>query len=100
MRLTKKQNNKLYPYIYSDIDDVFEGTPITKLGQYEDIEEELGIELLTLFKALKQQTVWTKYEDEIDLCDTCEYILLDDFIYFYWNSGKHLVFELKDYGKT
>lgn len=71
-----------------------------KLHDIEDIEEELGVDLATLFKALKQQNVWTKYENEIDLCDTCEYMLLDDFIYFYWNSGKHLVFELKDYGKT
>ena len=30
-----------------------DGEPITKLGQLEDIEEELGIDLITLFKALK-----------------------------------------------
>jgi len=53
MRLTKKQNTKLYPYIYSSIDDTFEGTPINKLGQLEDIEEEIGIDLVTFFKALK-----------------------------------------------
>lgn len=71
-----------------------------KLCKFEDIEEELGIELIALFKALKQQKVWTKYNNEIDLCDNCEYQLLESFIYFYWDNGKHLVFELKDYGKT
>ena len=32
-----------------------------KLGKYEDIEEELGIDLITLFKALKDG-VWTNQE--------------------------------------
>lgn len=54
MRLTKKQNNKLYPYIYSDIDDTFEGTPINKLGQLEDIEEELGIDLITYHRLMSK----------------------------------------------
>lgn len=53
MRLTKKQDKKNYPYVYSEIEDYFEGEPINKLGQLEDIEEELGIDLTTLFKALK-----------------------------------------------
>lgn len=71
-----------------------------KLGQLEDIEDELGIYLTTLFKALKQQKMWTKYNNELDLCEETEYRLLEDYIYFYWDNGKHLVFELKDYGKT
>ena len=29
-----------------------------KLGQLEDFEEELGIDLITLFKALKQETLF------------------------------------------
>ena len=29
-----------------------------KLGQLEDLEEELGIDLIALFKALKQKTIW------------------------------------------
>ncbi len=52
MRLTKKQNNKLYPYIYSGIDDIFQGTPINKLGRLEDIEDEFCIDLLILHKAI------------------------------------------------
>lgn len=52
-RLTRKDNRFKYgyqiPYDYSNYhQDVF-----VKLGQLEDIEEELGIDLITLFKALK-----------------------------------------------
>ena len=95
MRLTEKDKNGNY---YTTGENIGKAYP--KLGQLEDIEEELGIDLITLFKALKQQKVWTKYMNEIDFCDYCEYMLKEDFIYFYWDSGKHLVFELKDYGKT
>lgn len=69
------------------------------LEQYKKTEEELGIELLTLFKALNNGA-WTKFNNEISKCDECEYEMLDIYIYFYWNSGKHLVFLLSDYGKT
>ena len=49
-RLTKKTNQ-----IYIDANCGFSVTNdiIDKLGQLEDIEEELGIDLITLFKALK-----------------------------------------------
>lgn len=80
---------------------------IQKLGQYEDIEEELGIDLVTLIKVLdavlRKEYLWTKYNDK--LCATNDVFFGDEyngvlFIYFYWNNGKHLTFELKDYGKT
>ena len=38
---------------------------LNKLGQLEDIEEELGVDLITLFKALKQGYIYEKLEDEI-----------------------------------
>ena len=38
---------------------------LNKLGQLEDIEEELGIDLITLFKALKQGYIYVKLEDGI-----------------------------------
>lgn len=101
-RLTKKSNNEKSKYVYDNYIWLTEplNSIVGKLGQLEDIEEKLGIELNVLFKALKQQKVWTKYDNEIDVCDYCEYMLLEDFIYFYWDNGKHLAFELKDYGKT
>lgn len=55
-RLTKDLHNQYNDYWYrEDLDQVFDKEQIvlTKLGQYEDIEEELGIDLITLFKALK-----------------------------------------------
>lgn len=38
---------------------------IEKLAKLEDIEEEIGIDLITLFKALKQGYIYVKLEDEI-----------------------------------
>lgn len=38
---------------------------IEKLAKLEDIEEELGCDLITLFKALKQGYIYEKLEDEI-----------------------------------
>ena len=54
MRLTKKQDKKNYPYVYDSFEDYFEGEPINKLGKLEDVEEELGIDLITLSKILKR----------------------------------------------
>lgn len=78
-----------------------------KLGQLEDIEEELGIDLVTLLKVwnavLQKEYLWTKYDNELDQTDDIE--IGDDYngllyIYFYWYGGKHLTLYLKDYGKT
>lgn len=94
MRLTYKINDKEYAPCKNTGWKTFD-----KLGQLEDIEEELGIDLITLVKALKNGA-WTKFNNEISKCDECEYEMLDIYIYFYWNNGKHLVFLLSDYGKT
>ena len=37
----------------------------TKLGQLEDVEDELGIDLITLVKALKQETLFIKTDFDI-----------------------------------
>ena len=37
-----------------------ESKALTKLGQLEDIEEELGIDLITLFKVLEEKTAFYK----------------------------------------
>ena len=47
---------------------------LNKLGQLEDIEEELECDLITLFKALKQGYIYVKLEDgiikrEVDMLD-------------------------------
>lgn len=68
MRLTEKYDDNSgygvkedYAYeqhLYIDL-GAYENC-IHKLGQLEDIEEELGIDLVTLFKALKQDSIWVK----------------------------------------
>lgn len=46
-RLTKKVENN---YTLKEPEFIYEIT--NKLGRYEDIEEELGVELITLFKIM------------------------------------------------
>lgn len=60
-RLTKDLHNQYKDYWYrEDLEQVCDKEQIvlTKLGMLEDIEEELGIDLITLFKALKG--IWVK----------------------------------------
>ena len=38
---------------------------LNKLGQLEDIEDTVGIDLITLFKALKQETLFIKTDFDI-----------------------------------
>ena len=70
MRLTYKDENGYWHEdveIYSReqrIEKRIVKTPVgTKLGQLEDIEDELGIDLITLFKATKG--IWIKRKDKI-----------------------------------
>lgn len=63
MRLTEKLSEDLPIYFAKDGKDEDETNTksiIQKLGQLEDIEQELGIDLITLFKALKQGGVYVK----------------------------------------
>lgn len=109
MRLTKKE----IPYITSgsniiEIPDIAEGhkyigQAIDKLGQLEDIEEELGIDLITYFKIKEAKSVFVKElgndisemlvrnsKDNIDVCykGFVNIPECDSSLYF------------KDYGKT
>ena len=38
---------------------------LNKLSQLEDIEKELGIDLITLFKGLRETGIWVKRDNEI-----------------------------------
>ena len=67
MRLTAKQQDDI-SYGYSDemaenIDR--ERMLLNNYGELEDIEEELGIKLTTLFKALKQEILFIKTDFDI-----------------------------------
>ena len=76
-----------------------------KLQQLENIEEELGIDLITLFKAINSKSIFTKYDGKIsehieDNYNERDWYMQDEIVYFYWEDGSHLCFEFKDYGKT
>lgn len=78
-----------------------------KLGQLEDIEDELGIDLITLFKAVKSG-VYYKVISEDSPNYGC--IFFDEFVmvgknkddYGHWGLLASLsqLFYFKDYGKT
>lgn len=54
-RLTiyKSQPNSMFPYQLKDEEITTKLDSIHKLGQLEDIEQEIGVSLITLFKASK-----------------------------------------------
>ena len=71
---------------------------IAKLGQLEDIEEELGIGLITLFKALKNGVYYKYkygYEYRISKCRKC-YLSDKKTLVVDYHTYKYLC----DYGKT
>ena len=123
-RLTKKSNSVLEAIEYQLIDekenlDANEGIkkiPVlatNKLGRLEDIEEELGIDLITLFKALKDG-INVYYEDEeryqfhnnlrLEYHKTLGWGLVDIYGSICRNDMPMKLemefYELKDYGKT
>ena len=100
MRLTKKVNldkgkpNYCEPTHLEEYETKNKHLAINKLGQLEDIEEELGIDLITLFNALKNGAYVKNYNEKQDLAlkedklYLCPLDIYDDFVY------------IKDYGKT
>lgn len=75
---------------------------VDKLGQLEDLEEELGIDLLTLFKALKNG-IWYKGHKDIYFVKGVCLDLVGEFFEL-WVEGHKILdgiqIRLKDYGKT
>lgn len=69
---------------------------LNKLGQLEDIEEELGIDLVTLFKALKNG-IYTK-ENLDNYPYAC--LLRNDMVLVLFDDVYKHEYLLKDYGKT
>lgn len=112
-RLTEKMNNEHYQYKcsincfeYGDGDlEIFD-----KLGKLEDIEEELGIPLEVLFKALKDGA-YTKIDGQIWKCNNINIYYSDYFkkylleaycienIETFKHSYEHQL-NIEDYGKN
>ena len=73
---------------------------INKLGQLEDNEEELGIDLITLFKALKYP-IYVKETNETWWRSNRLYFGLPEaFIVITDLNGKDIILPLKEYGKS
>lgn len=75
-----------------------------KLADLEDIEEELGIELITLFKALKEG-IWVKYDSDFGMTNKPKIkITKDTATGICYRNKKWYIQEdetlIKDYGKT
>ena len=98
MRLTKRDSAILGEYDY--IDELDNLDPIVnKLGKLEDIEEELGIDLIKLIECIRNEKgIWKRENGDGKLINTrcmltCEF--------GYWRVyDKETVYNLKDYGKT
>ena len=100
-RLTEKRDG-----LYYDIEECVVSNCSQKLGQLEDIEEELGIDLTILFSALKNG-IWCYYDHEQLIHD---YVWLINnyvgvgvnaklsFAFKTFNDNQILLFE--NYGKT
>ena len=100
-RLTEKDGT-YKEYIVGEDLQTIEGiktweNPLThKLGQLEDIEEELGIDLITLFKALKDGVYYRNNQREINYAKNIRL----SFAYKTLVVDRHIYKRLNDYGKT
>lgn len=72
---------------------------ITKLGQLEDIEDELGIDLITLFKALKNG-IYKKGEDNICFDTKLRFMKNEFYLAQPFDENYQYIVKTKDYGKT
>lgn len=96
-RLTKKSKKDSLGYeaIKELVEENNASPIIAKLGQLEDIEEELGIDLLILLKALKQGHIYSAEFGETDID-----LFFPDHDKWSFDDSKGNVFYVKDYGKT
>ena len=96
-RLTEKREDGFY----YDLDECMVSDCSNKLGELEDIEDELGINLTELFKALKDG-IYVKINKEIDFIRYVS-IFKKRKWHLYSSStfwGKYDIGLLKDHGKT
>ena len=98
-RLTKKNDIGYFPAYERETKENYYDL-VYKLGVLEDLEEELGIDLIILFKALKQKYVFHEENLKIELLGL--HIKSDElYLYGFVEDTMHAVYlRLKDYGKT
>ena len=98
-RLTKKNDIGYFPAYERETKENYYDL-VHKLGVLEDLEEELGIDLIILFKALKQKYVFHEENLKIELLGL--HIKSEELcLYGFVEDTTHAVYlSLKDYGKT
>ena len=110
MRLTykNKEDNCYYPNmnVCSQFKGNYRKEIHNKLGQLEDIEEELGIDLITLFKALKNGIYYFTSGGQL----TKDFVWLfnnhinigvnDGLSYSFMTAFERQILLFQDYGKT
>ena len=83
-----------------------ENQMVQKFGQLEDVEEELGIDLIKFVKVLKAPEIYVKSRNEIlevPHCDICWDIEVNKISIVLEEDKNHTlysIYHLKDYGKT
>ena len=98
-RLTKKNNIGYFPAYERETKENYYDL-VHKLGVLEDLEEEIGIDFITLSKILKQRFVYDNDQVKIELLGL--HIKSDElYLYGFVEDTMHAVYlRLKDYGKT
>ena len=98
-RLTKKNDIGYFPAYERETKENYYDL-VHKLGVLEDLEEELGIDFITLSKILKQRFVYDKDQVKVELLGL--HIKSDElYLYGFVEDTMHAVYlRLKDYGKT
>ena len=98
-RLTKKNNIGYFPAYERETKENYYDL-VHKLGVLEDLEEEIGIDFITLSKILKQRFVYDNDLVKIELLGL--HIKSDElYLYGFVEDTMHAVYlRLKDYGKT
>ena len=104
MRLTEKDGTYKEYIFEKDLHTVsgikeWNNALTQKLGQLEDIEDELGIDLVTLFKALTDG-IWYKKEGHSLHTDLCLNVDKEWVISCWLKKYECIYCRLKDYGKT
>ena len=98
-RLTKKNDIGYFPAYERETKENYYDL-VHKLGVLEDLEEEIGIDFITLSKILKQRFVYDNDLVKIELLGL--HIKSDElYLYGFVEDTMHAVYlRLKDYGKT
>jgi len=104
-RLTEKHNNH-YDLIGQEEDNVKQFSKhidiiLDKLGQYEDIDNEIGIDYITLNKLRKIDTIYVKFFGEVQEWPQTKLDMRNCKIWYGYISGKGYTLSqpLSNYGK-